>query len=69
MLNIVGGPIAVLNPDETDSTTFTATYVITQNDINAGFVINSVAVVGTLNGNSIINDAVLTISLNLSDGI
>jgi uncharacterized repeat protein (TIGR01451 family) len=69
MLNIVGGPIAVLNPDETDSTTFTATYVITQNDINAGFVINSVAVVGTLNGNAIINDYVLSLGLNISDGI
>jgi uncharacterized repeat protein (TIGR01451 family) len=69
MLNIVGGPIAVLNTDETDSTTFTASYVITQNDINAGFVMNSVAVAGTLNGNTIFNDAVLTLDLNISDGI
>lgn len=69
MLNIVGGPIAVLNTDTTDSTTFTATYVITQNDINAGAVVNSVAVVGTLNGNAISNDYVLSLGLNLSDGI
>ncbi len=69
ILNIVGGPIAVLNTDETDATTFTATYVITQNDINTGAVINSVGVVGTLNGNAIYNDYVLTIGLNLSDGI
>lgn len=68
-LNIEGGPILVLGPTTVDSTTFTATYVITQNDINNGFIINSIAVQGTQNGTQIFNDAILTIGLNISDGI
>ncbi|MFN8275060.1 MAG: T9SS type A sorting domain-containing protein [Flavobacteriaceae bacterium] len=68
-LNIVGGPIAVLSSGNTDTTTFSATYAITQNDINTGMVLNTVVVLGTLNGNQIINDAMSELSLNLSDGI
>ncbi|MBL86540.1 MAG: hypothetical protein CMO82_07765, partial [Winogradskyella sp.] len=40
-INLVGGPIAQLLPGEVDSTTFTATYEITQVDLDTGFVINS----------------------------
>jgi len=36
-LNITGGPIAVLNAGQTDTTTFTAVHIVTQNDINFGF--------------------------------
>ncbi len=36
-LNIVGGPLASLAPSQTDSTTFTATHIITQDDINFGY--------------------------------
>ncbi|NJK71485.1 MAG: hypothetical protein HC932_04535, partial [Thermales bacterium] len=43
-LNIVGGPIASLNPGQIDNTTFTATYQITQNDIDNGYVQNSATV-------------------------
>lgn len=68
-LNIVGGPIAVLSSGSTDTTTFSATYAITQNDINSGLVYNFVAVFGTLNGNQIANDATSELSLNISDGI
>lgn len=68
-LNIEGGPIPILGPNIVDATTFTATYVLTQSDINNGFVINSIAVQGTQNGNQIFNDAILTIGLNIPDGI
>ncbi|MDY2587270.1 DUF7507 domain-containing protein, partial [Winogradskyella aquimaris] len=43
-LNLVGGPIAQLLPGEIDSTTFTATYQITQLDLDTGFVTNSASV-------------------------
>uniref|UniRef100_UPI0015CCB397 DUF7507 domain-containing protein n=1 Tax=Winogradskyella ursingii TaxID=2686079 RepID=UPI0015CCB397 len=45
-LNLMGGPIAQLIPGEVDDTTYTATYQITQNDIDAGSVINSATVNG-----------------------
>ncbi len=45
-LIIEGGPIAVLMPLETDDTTFTAIYYITQDDIDNGFVINQATVTG-----------------------
>src|SRR5690606_29801508 len=41
---LLGGPIAVLQPGETDSTTFTATYAITQQDIDNGEVVNQATV-------------------------
>lgn len=36
-LDIVGGPLAILNAGQTDTTTFTATHIITQDDINFGY--------------------------------
>ena len=45
-LNVSGGPIT-LAEGATDSTTFTAQYVITQEDINAGLFSNQATVVGT----------------------
>ncbi|NRA91674.1 MAG: hypothetical protein HRU26_03150, partial [Psychroserpens sp.] len=52
LVNVNGGPIS-LSPGETDSTTFTATYAITQADIDAGEVINQATVYGTANGATI----------------
>ena len=43
-LNLVGGPIPVLIPGQVDNTTFTATYQITQADLDTGFVTNSATV-------------------------
>jgi len=41
---LMGGPIAQLVPGEIDDTTFTATYQITQNDIDTGTVTNQATV-------------------------
>ncbi|ARV11186.1 hypothetical protein BTO09_02010, partial [Gilvibacter sp. SZ-19] len=43
---VVGGPLASLAAGESDSTTFTATYLITQADIDAGFKENQAEVTG-----------------------
>ena len=43
-ITLMGGPIAQLLPGEIDGTTFTATYVITQLDLDTGFVTNSATV-------------------------
>ncbi|WP_299129314.1 gliding motility-associated C-terminal domain-containing protein, partial [uncultured Winogradskyella sp.] len=43
-LTLIGGPIAQLLPDEIDSTTYTATYQITQADLDTGFITNSATV-------------------------
>lgn len=39
-INAVGGPIASLAAGQTDSTTFTATHILSQNDINFGYYAN-----------------------------
>ncbi|MDN3492543.1 DUF7507 domain-containing protein [Winogradskyella bathintestinalis] len=43
-VDLIGGSIAQLNPGESDSTTFTATYVITQADVDLGSVTNTASV-------------------------
>ncbi|MNK36177.1 hypothetical protein D3C87_547200 [compost metagenome] len=45
-----GGPIAVLEPGKTDTTTYTAIYKITQADINAGIVSNQASATGRTSG-------------------
>ena len=45
LVNVQGGPITLL-PGEEDTTTFTATYLITQADINMGSVTNQAEVIG-----------------------
>jgi hypothetical protein len=44
---MLGSPIATLDPGVTDSTTLTSTYIITQTDINAGYVSKSTTIRGT----------------------
>ncbi|QND54986.1 DUF11 domain-containing protein (plasmid) [Phyllobacterium sp. 628] len=44
---VSGGPIALLTTGTTDSTTFTARYKLTQQDLDAGQVVNSATASGT----------------------
>ena len=54
---VTGGPIGSLAPDDDDTTTFTATYVLTQADIDAGEVISVGIATGTLpDGNTTVQD-------------
>ncbi len=53
-VTISGGPIATLAPGASNSTTFTATYLITQTDIDEGDVINH----ATANGRDTLNQVV-----------
>ena len=47
MVTVTGGPIAVMNIGTKDDTTFNATYVITQADVDAGFINNQALVTAT----------------------
>ncbi|NGX85427.1 hypothetical protein, partial [Aequorivita sp. KMM 9714] len=54
-VTVSGGPIT-LDPGQEDTTTFTATYTITQADINAGEFENTAKVVGTTPSNTQVDD-------------
>ncbi|HBR55825.1 MAG TPA: hypothetical protein DEA82_17205, partial [Flavobacteriaceae bacterium] len=55
LVNVLGGPIT-LAPGQTDVSSFSATYLITQADINAGEVINQATVEGTDPNGDVVND-------------
>ncbi|MEE4195013.1 MAG: sortase [Anaerolineae bacterium] len=55
-VTITGGPIASLDPGDSDSTTFTGTYAITQTDIDAGHFYNEAEVSGEDPGGDPVTD-------------
>ncbi len=53
LVNVIGGPIS-LDPGQSDTTTFTASYIILQGDIDAGQVENQATVTGeTVTGDTV----------------
>jgi uncharacterized repeat protein (TIGR01451 family)/gliding motility-associated-like protein len=56
LVSVQGGPLASLAPGQTNSTTFTATYVITQADIILGFFVNQATVFGFDPGSNGVSD-------------
>jgi uncharacterized repeat protein (TIGR01451 family) len=67
----VNGQLQSLAGQTTDSTTYSANYVLTQNDINIGLITHSsvVQVTNPLLNSSVFEFASSTIQLNTSDGI
>lgn len=69
-LNFTGGPIAILAPGQTDNSTITAVYTITQEDINNGYVGTWAGVLGEYgNGQQTYTKAWGDLDLDLEDGI
>ena len=68
-ITVRGGPLATLNSGNTDSTTFTGVYTITQTDINNGYVTTTSTATGLMLGNTIATSASNTVNLNISNGI
>ena len=56
LVTVQGNPIAILNPDESDNTSFTATYSITQEDINLGLFENQALAEAIAPDQSIVTD-------------
>ena len=55
---VVGGPIATMAPGDADSTTFTASYTVTQADVDAGSFTNVAMASGIApNGTTIVQDS------------
>lgn len=53
---VTGGPLVNLDPGATDSTTFTAAYVLTADDIAAGQVVNQAVAAGTAGSGQVVTD-------------
>ena len=68
-VTVLGGTLASLAPASTDTTTFTAVYLLTQADINAGLVTTSAVADGFILGLPVTATASSTLNLNLSSGI
>ncbi len=68
-VNVSGGPLTILNPNEMDSTTFTAVKVLTQQNINNGFYNFDGYFTYVFNGNTNTLNVIKNTILNQSDGI
>jgi hypothetical protein len=65
-VTVSGGPIDSLAPGASDSTTFTATYTLTQDDIDAGKVDNTATITGyDPNGKPVTAAATATVTIGL----
>lgn len=73
IIDIVGGPLINLGAGQEDTTTFTATHVITQNDINFGYchfsAFGGINFIGTYNGSEVIGQISPDFCIDRSDGI
>ncbi|WP_309640895.1 T9SS type A sorting domain-containing protein [Flavobacterium sp.] len=67
-LNVTGNPVS-LAAGATDTTTFSATYPLTQNDINTGFVYKTITATGTASSGTVTSASAATTTLNVTDGI
>jgi uncharacterized repeat protein (TIGR01451 family) len=68
-LPVTGGPLASFSVGAINNTTFTRTYVITQADINAGYVYAGAYVTALFNNQQVANDFGSQTPLNISNGI
>jgi uncharacterized repeat protein (TIGR01451 family) len=66
---VAGGPLATLAIGAVDTTTFTRTYVITQADINAGYIYAGAYVTALFNNQQVVNDFGSQTPLTISNGI
>ncbi len=67
---VSGGPLTLLPPNSTDNTTFTSTYVLTQEDINNGMAGGwYIGVTGDYNGGTVYTKLMNNFSLDIQDGI
>lgn len=64
-----GGPIPILTIGASDNTTYSYSYIITQDDINAGLVYTSAYVTANYEGEQLVTDVGLQTQLSISDGI
>ncbi len=63
-IELVGGPIPLLAPGQSDTTTFTATYALQQPDLDLGSLVNTATVTGTPPvGDPVTDDDVVTTPL------
>ena len=56
LVDVSGGPIASLAPGASDNDTFTATYTLTQDDIDAGTLTNTATVTGNFGTTTVTDD-------------
>jgi len=56
LVTIVGGPLASLVPGESNSNTFTGSYIMTLADVNTGYVENTATATGQDPNNDPVND-------------
>ncbi len=67
LVTVMGGPISSLAPGASNTTAFTASYAITQADINAGRVVNQAIASGTAPTGTVVTDPSSATSVSGND--